>query len=160
MDFDRKTGEPPETALPAAVPAWLASLGALALGLALTLGLAAWQRHRDSIDESRQLEALARSQADVLARQLREYDLAVRALQSSFQAGAPDEAAFARAYDALALSDRLPGLQAVVFSRRVPGPDGDHFLTDLVQPRAGNERVLGLDVRSQPHNLAAVLRSG
>jgi diguanylate cyclase (GGDEF)-like protein len=159
MDSDRKSGASREATLPAAVPAWLASLAALALGLSLTLGLAAWQRHRDDADDARHLDALARSQVEVLRRQLREYDLALRALQSSFLGMPVDPASFDRAYRALALSERLPGLQAVVYSRRVEAADGERFPTELVEPRAGNERVFGLDVRSQPANLAALLRA-
>lgn len=161
MDSDLNHREPRELApfRLAAWPAWLAAIAALALGLALTLALAAWQGHREDRNEARHLEALARSQVDVLRRQLDDYELALRALQSTFLVVPLDEVTFAQAYRTLGLGERLPGLQAVVYSRRVAGPDGERYPTELVQPRAGNERVLGLDVRSQPANLLALYRA-
>ncbi len=158
MDSDANSRHPRDL-LPTRVPAWLASMGALALGLALTLALAAWQGHREDIDEARHLESLARSQVDVLRRQLDDYELALRALQSTFLMVPVDEANFAQAYRTLSLGRRLPGLQAVVYSRRVAGTDGDRYPTEYVQPQAGNERVVGLDVRSQPANLLALRRA-
>lgn len=158
MDSDlnsRKSRKP----LPVRMPAWLASIAALALGLVLTLGLAAWQADREDADEGRHLEALARSQVDVLRRQLDDYELALRALQSTFLMVPVDADNFAQAFRTLALRERLPGLQAVVYSRRVSGPDGDHYPTEFVEPRAGNERVFGLDVRTQPANLLALHRA-
>ncbi|MFZ5657816.1 MAG: bifunctional diguanylate cyclase/phosphodiesterase [Pseudomonadota bacterium] len=141
------------------VPAWLASLAAFALGLVLTFALAAWQLHRDDLDQARQFDALARSKVQVLHRQLGEYDLALRALQAAFLTAPVDAGAFSQAYRVLALRQRLPGLQAVVFARRAKDGDGERYPTELVEPREGNERVFGLDVRRQPANLAALQRS-
>lgn len=158
MDSDRSTGQPRAAPRPG-LPAWLASLAAFALGLVLTVALAAWQLHRDDLDHARHLDALARSEVHVLRRQLGEYDLALRALQSAFLSTPVDASSFSQAYRVLALGTRLPGLQAVVFARRVPAPDGERYPTELVEPRTGNERVFGLDVRRQPANFAALQRS-
>jgi diguanylate cyclase (GGDEF)-like protein len=158
VDSDPSAGRAREAAL-RGIPAWLASLAAFTLGLGLTFALAAWQLHRDDVDQARHLDALARSEIQGLRRQLGEYDLSLRALQASFLATPVDAASFAQAYRVLALRTRLPGLQAVVFARRVQDADGERYPTVLVQPRAGNERVVGLDVRRQPANLAALLRS-
>jgi len=45
----------------------------------------------------------------------------------------------------------LPG-----FAIHPPGERAEYFVADYIWPREGNERVLGLDISSQPANLAAM----
>lgn len=157
MDSDRSPAELLEPAgLPLGLAPWLLSLLALVAGLAATAALAAWQQQRMDAENRRHLMALAQSEYTALRGQLRDFELALRAVQSSFLATPVTAAEFERVYTNLALRERLPGLQALVFSERRNGPDGEHFPTLLVAPREGNARVLGLDVRTQPANLAAL----
>src|SRR5690606_18867349 len=53
----------------------------------------------------------------------------------------------------------FPSLQAVAYARRTTQADGDHYITELVAPLEGNRGIVGLDVNTQPGNLAALLRS-
>ncbi|MDQ3618151.1 MAG: EAL domain-containing protein, partial [Pseudomonadota bacterium] len=66
---------------------------------------------------------------------------------------------FAHVYANLNPRELMPGLQALVFARREPRTDGDHYISEFVEPLAGNEAVMGLDVNLQPSNYAAVLAS-
>lgn len=138
---------------------WFASLLALAAGLAITAMLVAWQRHRAEAEQARHLSALAEGEYGALNAQLHDYEFALRAMQGAFLGQQVDLAGFDRQYRVLDLRRRLPGLQALVFSARRDGRDGTRYPTLLVAPRAGNDRVLGLDVRSQPANLVALERS-
>ncbi|WP_166636851.1 bifunctional diguanylate cyclase/phosphodiesterase [Cognatilysobacter terrigena] len=139
--------------------AWAASLLAFGAGLALTAALVGAQLHRARLQRAQQLDALANGEIGALQEQLQSYDLALRALQTGFLARDVDFTGFDRLYRALDLQHRLPGLQAVVYSVPRPGPDGMHYPTLYVAPRAGNERVLGLDVRTQPANRVALEQS-
>src|SRR5690606_33735170 len=64
-------------------------------------------------------------------------------------------------YENLRPRSEFPSLQALAYAERRPGVDGgsDRFVTTMVQPREGNARVVGLDLATQPDNLAAVLVS-
>ncbi|HEY4581413.1 MAG TPA: EAL domain-containing protein [Lysobacter sp.] len=135
---------------------WVTSLLALVAGLALTATLVAWQRERATAERARQLDALAEGAVRTLQAQLQEYELGLRAMQAAFLGHPVDAASFDRTYRSLEMASRLPGLQAVVFAERREEPDGVAYPTTLIAPRAGNERVAGLDVRRQPENLAVL----
>jgi diguanylate cyclase (GGDEF)-like protein/PAS domain S-box-containing protein len=66
---------------------------------------------------------------------------------------------FAAIYQNLRSRSEFPNLQALAYARREQRADGDHFVTAMYAPAAGNERLLGLDVTSQPHNLASLQAS-
>lgn len=136
---------------------WMPSLLALCAGMLATTALVGWQRERARDERARHLATLADAEATTLVGQLRDYELALRAMQSGFLGHPVDAALFDSLHVNLALERRLPGMQAVAYAARRPGPGGDRFPTELVRPRVGNERVLGLDVRSQPASLVALL---
>lgn len=158
MDSDRSAGTS-RSAVRRPRRAWAASLVALGVGLALTAALVGAQLHRARLEHAQQLDALADGEIGALEEQLRSYDLALRALQTGFLAHDVDLQGFDRLYRALDLRHRLPGLQAVVYSVPQMRADGVHYPTLYTAPRAGNERVLGLDVRTQPANLVALQQS-
>lgn len=161
MDSDRlsrRASDPPPR-LPATRPTWLLALVALLLGLAVTVALATWQRARARANDERQLAALADSQLEALRTQLRQYGLVLRAMQSAFLVTPVDAESFSRVYANLSPEQRLPGMRALVYVVPVRLAGGQRFTTLYVLPAAGNDRVRGLDVASQPANVEALLRS-
>ncbi|MGY3265696.1 bifunctional diguanylate cyclase/phosphodiesterase [Lysobacter sp. HA35] len=158
MDSDRSAGKSPGVRRRPR-RAWAASLVALGVGLLLTAALVGEQLHRARLERAQHLRALADGEIGALQEQLRDYDLALRALQTGFLSHDIDFESFDRLYRALDLHRRLPGLQAVVYSVPQARADGLHYPTLYVAPRVGNERVLGLDVRAQPANLVALQQS-
>ncbi|HEY9144044.1 MAG TPA: EAL domain-containing protein [Arenimonas sp.] len=144
-------------------PAWLWSFGALLVGLALSV-LAA-TLHHDALERSDRLrlDRLAERSFEAVDGQLQTCGLLVRAVQALFLASDDVTAAeFEAIYANLRPREQFPSLQAMAFAERSDRPSGDgepdgrdHYLTNLVAPRAGNEALMGLDVATQPANLAA-----
>jgi len=142
-------------------PAWLWSGAALVLGLAGSCA-AAWIQYRDMVhDERTTYQHGVERTFDAVEAQLRSCGLLVRSVQSLFLSSSevtPRE--FESIYSNLRPWQLFPSLQAIAYADRVAGPDGrEHFPTRLVAPLAGNERLRGLDVVSQPANLRALLDS-
>src|SRR5690606_27048753 len=111
-------------------------------------------------EQDKALVAIAEGTPVALHSQLLACELMVRALQSLYLASnqvSPEE--FGHVYENLRPRDVFPSLQAVAYARRVPMADGDHYITELVAPLEGNRGIVGLDVNTQPGNLAALLRS-
>jgi diguanylate cyclase (GGDEF)-like protein/PAS domain S-box-containing protein len=141
-------------------PAALWSLLALALGLALSYWIALQQQHRSRAEQQRALAHIANSGYISMVDQVEACELLVRAVQTLFLTVDVDAARFANAYANLKPHDAFPSLQAIVYARRVTQPDGsDRYISQLVAPLQGNERVIGLEVNRQPANLAGLLRS-
>jgi len=144
-------------------PAWLWSAGALLVGLALSVLAAAL--HHDALDRSDRvrLDRLAERSFEAVESQLQTCGLLVRSVQSLFLASDTVTAEeFESIYANLRPREQFPSLQAMAFALRSDRPalgaepDGrEHYLTVLAAPRAGNEALLGLDIASQPANLAA-----
>lgn len=144
-------------------PAWLWSFGALLVGLALSV-LAA-TLHHDALERSDRLrlDRLAERSFEAVDGQLQTCGLLVRAVQALFLASDDVTAAeFEAIYANLRPREQFPSLQAMAFAERSNRPSGDgepdgrdHYLTNLVAPRSGNEALMGLDVATQPANLAA-----
>lgn len=144
-------------------PAWLWSFGALLVGLALSV-LAA-TLHHDALERSDRLrlDRLAERSFEAVDGQLQTCGLLVRAVQALFLASDDVTAAeFEAIYANLRPREQFPSLQAMAYAERSARPSGDaepdgrdHYLTNLVAPRAGNEALMGLDVATQPANLAA-----
>lgn len=142
------------------VAAWLWSLLALTLGVALSLWIAGQQQRQHDAEAAAAFQSAAVRSHDALRRQLQTSGSLVRSVQTLFLASAEvtqDE--FDNLYANLRPRENFPSLQALVYARREVRTDGEHFVTTLVAPRAGNERVFGLDVNHQPTNLTAVLAS-
>ena len=143
-------------------PAWLWSLSALVLGLALSVAAAALHQSALARSERDQLALRAERSFAAVQAQLQNCGLLVRTVQALLLASdevTPDE--FAAVYSNLRPRELFPSLQAVAYSQRLPEPAGDRdrFITTLIAPLAGNERLQGFDVGSQPANLRGILRS-
>src|SRR5690606_1571140 len=143
-------------------PAWFWALAALAIGLALSFWVSGQQRERAASVRGAAFTKLADESFDAVADSLHACELLLRSVQTVFLASDDvTEEEFATLYENLRPRSEFPSLQALAYAERRPGPDGasDRFITTLVQPREGNERVAGLDLATQPDNLAAVLAS-
>jgi len=139
------------------VPPWAWSLLALLLGLALTAWAVSLQHRRALAQRQAEFSQAAREGTEAVAAGLRACGRLLRAVQTVFIASdSVDADEFAHLYSNLRPRDEFPSLQAIAYSRREPAPGGERYVSVLVQPLAGNERVLGLDIATQPNNLAAV----
>ena len=70
------------------------------------------------------------------------------------------QAQFDRLVEQLQISRNFPSVMAVAYARKQVDERGrPHYYTELIAPEAGNERLRGLDVTSQPNNLEALERS-
>lgn len=144
-------------------PTWLWSFGALVVGLLLSAVAAAL--HADALERSQgqRLERLADSSFEAVEAQLQTCGLLVRSVQALFLASdSVTSEEFEAIYANLRPREQFPSLQAMAYAERgdrpSPGaaPDGrEHYLTILVAPMSGNQVLLGLDVATQPANLAA-----
>ena len=142
-------------------PAWLWSVAALVVGLSLAV-LAALLHHTELAKAERdQFEHRAERSFDAVEMQLKSCGLLVRSVQALFMAS--DEVTdreFDNIYANLRPRELFPSLQAIAYAERVttgasaedPVPR-EHFITRLVAPKLGNERLFGLDVAAQPANL-------
>ncbi|MFC0676983.1 EAL domain-containing protein [Lysobacter korlensis] len=140
--------------------AGLWSLLALLAGLALSVWLAQMQQQR--VDERRRqgLEQVANDTHAALRDRIEEAALLLRGLQTIYatsQSVEPDE--FAASFTNLEPQTRFPSLQAFAYAQRERRDGRDFFPVVLVAPLPENERLLGLDVTSQPENLKALLGS-
>ena len=142
------------------LPAWVWSLLVFGFGVLATT----WVSHREYQSLlQRRSDAIAgivgRGDAALRA-SLHDGELLLRSVQTLFLASRDvSQEEFANVYANMQTHERLPSLQAMVFAQREVRADGEHFITELVMPVAGNERVVGLDVVTQPGNLAGLLRS-
>lgn len=163
-DFDgfssRAQIEPGTQAPSWGAAAWIWSLLALALGVALSLWAAGQQQRRQTAVEASEFQRAALRTHHALAEELDASGWLVRAVQTLFltsQEVSADE--FEIAYANLNPDEHFQSLLALVYARREVRADGEHFISTLIAPQAGNERVFGLDVGRQPTNLAALLAS-
>ena len=139
-------------------PAWLWSLGALVLGVALS-GLGAYFHHQAlaRADQVR-LERLAERSFDAVDGKLLTCGLLVRSMQALFLSSDDvTPAEFEAMYANLRPREQFPSLQAIAFAARSTAePTGaEHYVTTLVAPLPGNRSLLGLDITTQPANLSA-----
>ena len=141
-------------------PAWVWTAVALLIGAVLTL-LATWTQHKALGQAERaQFERVADRSFTAIESRLRDCGMLVRAVQGVFLASHDvDKDEFANLYANLRPREAFPSLQAMGVARRVTVGGAEHFITDLVEPVAGNERLQGLDVTSQPANMAALVYS-
>lgn len=128
----------------------------------LLAGLVAFQHHglleEGRFDDKQRQVDLAHA---ALAQQLENAGLLVRTVQALFLASeevTPDE--FELIYRTIDPRSAFPSLLAFAYAHRVPEPgQPDRYPTRMVAPLEGNESILGLDVATQPSNLAALLRA-
>jgi len=142
------------------VPPWAWGVLALLLGLALTAWVASLQHRRALAQRDAEFAQAAHEGAEAVGAGLRACGRLLRAVQTVFIASTDvDRDEFAHLYGNLRPRGEFPSLQAIAYSPREPAPGGDRYRSVLVEPLAGNEAVVGLDLATQPNNLAAVLAS-
>jgi diguanylate cyclase (GGDEF)-like protein/PAS domain S-box-containing protein len=135
------------------------SLLALGMGLLLSAAIAGYQYRVLAAERDNQFDHLAERSFTALQSTLNTCGLLIRSVQSTFLASdnvTPEE--FDRVYQNLNPKQVFPSLQAIAFSARVRTEAGgqDHYITRMLAPSAGNEKLLGLDLVTQPANLRAV----
>jgi CHASE1-domain containing sensor protein len=142
------------------------SLLAFAIGLVLS-GLLAREHARLMEDEQRgNLGRIAERTVAGLRDQLQTCGVLVRAVQTLFMASdSVSEDEFQRLYENLNPKVEFTSLVAMAYARRVVEVPSDaivpdpmrqarvRYPTEMVAPREGNERLLGLDISTQPANL-------
>ncbi|MEO6800165.1 MAG: EAL domain-containing protein [Rhodanobacter sp.] len=140
--------------------AWL--WGLLALFAGLTLAFAAHHQQQQRYEAERALVRAEMAGRTYMALQnkLHSAESMLRAIQTLFLAS--DEVTqpeFASFYSNMRPREQFPSLLALAYAQREPGSHGDRYVTRWVEPQAGNEAVVGLDVGKQPNNLAGLMVS-
>ncbi len=129
----------------------------LLLGVGLTLLLHHQQRMRQQVAERAAMHELADKNYAALQARLSSSELLMRALQTLYIASDEvTEADFTHFYENLRPRELFPSLRALAYAQRERSADGEHYITRRVQPLAGNERLLGLDISRQARNMAAL----
>lgn len=138
------------------------SLLALGIGLLLSAAIAGYQYRALAADRDRRFDDLAERSFAALQNTLDTCGLLVRSVQSTFLASdevTPEE--FERSYQNLDPKRIFPSLQAISFSAKLrsAATGQTHYITRMYAPAAGNERLPGLDLATQPASLRAALLS-
>jgi diguanylate cyclase (GGDEF)-like protein len=132
----------------------------LSTGLALSVFLDVQQRQHQLNAYRTDLRISADDGQAALKAQLHLSELLVRAVQSVFlSSDLVTGAEFAHLYENLQPREQFPSLRALTYARRVSGPEGEHFITELVAPALGNHALIGLDVTHQASNLVSLDQS-
>ncbi|MDI1253271.1 EAL domain-containing protein [Thermomonas sp.] len=141
--------------------AWIWPLFAFCLGMSLTLWLVQGEKNRIQREEQLAFTSETMRIAESIHAQLIQCGQILREFQSILLASdrmSPDE--YALAYRNLQGNNPEGfSLQAIAYAERRPTPVGETFLTTRFAPLEGNETILGLDVGTQPANMAAIRRS-
>jgi diguanylate cyclase (GGDEF)-like protein/PAS domain S-box-containing protein len=148
------------SASPRKLTAYLWSLLAFLFGLALTLAVYQQQQRRQQVEQNFVRNELANKSYAAVRAQLHSAELLLRAAQTLFLASDEvTQAEFHDFYVNLQPRVQFPSLVAMAYVRREQHVDGERYVTRWVEPLAGNEAVVGLDVEAQPHNLGALMAS-
>jgi len=138
-------------------PARVWTAGALLLGAAMT-AFTTHAHHSALVQAERaQFDSIAERSFDAVAARLHDAGTLVRSVQGTFLASeeiTPEE--FRHLYANLRPRESFPSLQAIGVALRESREGQDHFITTLIAPLPGNERLHGLDVATQPANMAAL----
>jgi diguanylate cyclase (GGDEF)-like protein/PAS domain S-box-containing protein len=150
----------PREAPPSAAPAWAWSLVALIVGASLTFWACDRQRDRESAQRRAEVIRTEQESYTAVARSLGACERLLRSVQTVFLVSEfVSEHEFQDMYANLHPRSEFPSLQALAYAKREPAGSGERFITGMLAPEEGNAAVHGLDVGSQPGNLAALLRS-
>ncbi|MGY3041309.1 diguanylate cyclase (GGDEF)-like protein/PAS domain S-box-containing protein [Rhodanobacter sp. TND4EL1] len=145
---------------PSRLSAILWSLLALLVGLMLALALNHQQQRRQQLEQSLVRGELAAKTYAALQTKLHAAEGLLRAVQTLFLASDEVTAAeFSTFYTNLRPREQFPSMLALAYARRESGSHGELYVTRWVEPSAGNDAVLGLDVGAQPKNLEGLLAS-
>ncbi len=137
--------------------AWIWAALALAGGLAVTLALHQQQQQRQHAQLTDEYVDLAGKGYVAVQAQLQSAEWLLRSVQTLFLASdqvTGDE--FGDFYENLRPRSQFPSLVALAYAQRELRADGAHYVIALVQPRRGNEVLIGLDINTQPHNLTSL----
>jgi len=141
-------------------PARVWTAGALLLGAALTAAITLAHQSALVQAERAQFDRTAERSFDAVASRLNDCGTLVRSVQGAFLASEEITGEeFRNLYANLHPREAFPSLQAMGVARREVRDGREHFITTLVAPLAGNERLHGLDVTTQPANMAALVLS-
>ncbi|NUS38654.1 MAG: EAL domain-containing protein [Lysobacter sp.] len=143
------------------MPAWAWALGGLLLGLLATFAVLLLQ-HQDVAREARTRHALmARRAVAQVERQLEAAGLQLRALQAAYLVATDiDEARFVSIVAKLDAQRGVPSMLAVAYApRSVDAAGHARYAYTQVAPLAPNRSLLGLDIVTQPQNIAALARA-
>lgn len=141
-------------------PAWVWTAVAFLIGTVLTLAATYVQHKALGQAERAQFERIADRSFGAIESRLRDCGMLVRAVQGVFLASQDvDKNEFADLYANLRPREAFPSLQAMAVARPVTVAGTERFITDLIAPTAGNERLQGYDVSGQPENMAALISS-
>lgn len=154
------TADGPPVSSPRRLTAYLWSLLALLLGLAIALTVHHQQQRQQEVERNFVRDELANKACAALQAKLHLAESLLRAAQTLFLAS--DEVTqteFNTFYVNLRPRDQFPSLLALAYAPRETHPDGEHYVTRWVEPLRGNEAVVGLDVRAQPRNFHSLLAS-
>lgn len=142
-------------------PRYLTAALVLVAGLLASLLAAAWVERQQAGELRETDRELAGRIAAGLMHRIEVGAVLARATQSwltRVRTPSPDE--FEAFYAELGLRESFPSVTALAFARRVSQPAGrERYPTELIAPREGNERLVGLDVMDQPENMLALERS-
>jgi diguanylate cyclase (GGDEF)-like protein len=139
---------------------WFWVLLAFLAGLAVTLLLYQQQRARQLALGHIALDEQAEKGYATLQARLDSYELLMHAVQSLYLTSSEvTPEAFDNLYGDLRLREMFPGLLALSYARRENRADGEHYIIERATPAQGNERLMGLDIRTRPPNFATLLRS-
>jgi diguanylate cyclase (GGDEF)-like protein/PAS domain S-box-containing protein len=140
--------------------AYLWGLLALLFGLALTLAVHNQQERRQQAEQASLRNELAGKGYLALQAQLHSAEWLLRAVQTLFLVSDRVTATdFGNFYANLRPREQFPSLLALAYAQREVQAGGVHYVIRLVEPLQGNEAVRGLDISTQPHNLAGLLVS-
>lgn len=145
------------------LPAWAFALIGLLVGLVITAALVFLERRNLEAEAHMRDMQVARRSLVQIEGQLETSGLLLRAVQSAFLVDdAISQARFVGIHDNLRASDRLPGLVAVAFARRLAPASADarpRYTYEYAAPLAGNASLIGFDMAAQEANLRALLRA-
>ena len=151
---------PAANTLPLGLPAWAWSLLALLVGLSGSFVMADHEYRRLQRERTVELATISERGYAAIAERLRSCELLVRSVQTVFLSSdevTPEE--FQNVFANLRPHEIFPSLQALAFARREMRDDGEHYITAMVAPLAGNQGIVGLDINTQPSNLRGAQRS-
>src|SRR4051812_23204251 len=158
----------------------------LAIGIALSIALSTWTSHLVEREARQKFENEAADARAAIDSRIRGYASILLGVRGLFQAHGVSRDDFHRYIGSFDLAKRYPGAQVMHFSRRVPAaekgifedsvrgdtsldprgypdfrirPAGDrpeYVVAQYVEPMAGNERALGLDLSGDAARKAAL----
>ena len=143
------------------LPAWAWALGGLLLGLLATATLVSLEHHDLSRQASARHALIARRTVGQIEREIDAAGLELRAVQSAYLVSADiDQPRFATIVANLQAQRMAPSLVAVAYAPRSTDAAGrPRYAYTRAAPWPANRVLVGLDIVSQPENLAALERA-